>query len=56
MDVLNALYQRLLALPLEALATHQNNLSDLLPEGIFPALNHRHHPADAAAGPPVDLL
>ena len=24
--------------------------------GIFPALNHRHHPADAAAGPPVDLL
>ena len=34
MDVLNALDQRLLDLPLEALATHQNDLSDLLP-GVY---------------------
>ena len=34
MDVLNALDQRLLALPLEALATHRNDLSELLP-GVY---------------------
>ena len=34
MDVLNALDQRLLDLPLEALAIHRNDLSDLLP-GVY---------------------
>ena len=34
MDVLNALDQRLLALPLEALPTHRNDLSELLP-GVY---------------------
>ena len=34
MDVLNALDQRLLDLPLEAPATHRNDLSDLLP-GVY---------------------
>ena len=33
-NVLNALYQRLLDLPLEALATHRNDLSELLP-GVY---------------------